>query len=119
MKPLLDPNKPTCVQCPKSKTKCERTIPCERCFALGLPCRPSECRPCGRKAGAGAAAAGMDGLQDDGEELRGLGQPVMDLVMATADIKANVERYLQAFHQVREGEGIVVIESPHSLSRCF
>jgi hypothetical protein len=42
---------------------------------------------------------------EEGAERSSLAQPVMDVVMATSDIKANAERYLQAFFQVRTGEG--------------
>lgn len=89
------------------QVKCERAIPCARCCLLGLPCRPRERRPSGRKAGAKPLAGVDEGDEEveEGVEGSSLAKPVMDVVMATPDIKANAERYLQAFFQVRTWGG--------------
>lgn len=72
-------------------------LPCERCWVQNLPCRlkqrqrrlPKAKRRKGEDADAAreVLAAAMTG-------------PPVAVVLATANVKANAEAYLQAFHRV-------------------
>lgn len=105
----------TCVQCKKSKSKCDGALPCSRCFKTCLPCRPGTRRP-RRPSKPPAAESGSAGPSSNSSPLQSQSQaqslplpplpapplvtPLVELVMERADPRASVEVYLQAWHRV-------------------
>lgn len=81
----------------RRQVKCVGGLPCERCWVLNLPCRLRQRQ---RRMPTAKRRKGEDA--DAAREVlaAAMGGPSVALVLATANVKANAEAYLQAFHKV-------------------
>lgn len=83
-------------------------LPCERCWVLNLPCRLRQRQ---RRMPTAKRRKGEDA--DAAREVlaAATGGPPVAVVLATANVKANAEAYLQAFHKV-SASGCALTEAP-------
>ncbi|KAM3571213.1 hypothetical protein VYU27_006730, partial [Nannochloropsis oceanica] len=99
----------SCVRCRRSKTRCNGTVPCQRCFRLALSCYPQfhsinrrGRHGHGHRRDAGAPQADGETTSSKGGRTGGLkpASCLVDLAIKRVDPLPMTQLFLSAFHQL-------------------